>query len=221
MGQTFCFIDGFNLYHALAEERAYGYKKYNQYKWINYWKPAQEFCGRSNQLARVIYFTSVIPKGWGRGGAEKRDRHECFIRAQMEYGVEVVHGRFRPVEKMCLAKCRLPFKTYEEKRTDVNIASAIISYGVGKAYDNAVIISGDSDLIPAIETAKHLNPGLYFRVVVPIGKRGHALANAADSTWRMREAHLKRSLMPDQIPLKSGEVLHRPQRWHKIAPPTS
>ncbi|MDR2541342.1 MAG: NYN domain-containing protein [Candidatus Peribacteria bacterium] len=61
----------------------------------------------------------------------------------------------------------LCYKTYEEKRTDVNIATRILMDGVNNLYDKAIIITGDSDITPAIEAIKKRDASKYFVCVSP------------------------------------------------------
>jgi uncharacterized LabA/DUF88 family protein len=65
---------------------------------------------------------------------------------------------------------RMKFKKYEEKRTDVNMASYIIADGFNDKYDKAIIITGDSDIAPAIEMVKKFFPEKEFLAVIPIGR---------------------------------------------------
>jgi formylmethanofuran dehydrogenase subunit E len=54
MNNVACYIDGFNLYHAidsLGNERL---------KWLNLSKLASTFLRRDEQLVRVVYFTALL-----------------------------------------------------------------------------------------------------------------------------------------------------------------
>ena len=50
----------------------------------------------------------------------------------------------------------LRFTTYEEKETDVNIALKIFEDWIYDNYDKAIIVSWDSDIIPAIRRINEL-----------------------------------------------------------------
>ena len=50
-------------------------------------------------------------------------------------------------------KCGNVIHTYEEKETDVRIATQIVADAYQKNCDAAIVVSADSDMIPAIELA--------------------------------------------------------------------
>ena len=54
--------------------------------------------------------------------------------------------------------CRQPYRTFEEKQTDVNIAIKILETAVKDEWDIAYVVSGDSDLIPSLKAVKRLFP---------------------------------------------------------------
>ncbi len=60
---------------------------------------------------------------------------------------------------MACRQCGNVWISYEEKETDVNIAVSLVADAAATASDIAMIISADSDLCPAIRTARSLNPG--------------------------------------------------------------
>ncbi len=217
---TYCFIDGFNLYHAIDATDANGNKPYNKFKWLNYRKLAEQFCGNKNKLIKIYYFTAIVPKNFSKDAERKRKYHENFIKIQESLGIEVVKGYFRPVKKKCSA-CHQVYDTFEEKRTDVNIASAIIEHAVLGNYENAIIISADSDLIPALETAKklarHDNRKLYFRVVIPIGRTGEALSHsdATDACWQMKKKHIAKCRLEETFILPNNKEIACPTKWRK------
>ena len=63
--------------------------------------------------------------------------------------------------------------TFEEKRTDVNIAIHLFQNAVMDAYDKAVLVSGD--IIPAVQAVQKTFPQKNLSVVIPIGRRAEEL----------------------------------------------
>lgn len=96
------YIDGFNLYHAILAERDH------KLKWLNMQLLAQSFVRSDEILKDVIFFTAVLT--WNH---EKQKRHRNYINALKAVGVEIVESNFK----------RIGRKDYEEKQTDVQIAS--------------------------------------------------------------------------------------------------
>ncbi len=211
MARTIAFIDGFNVYHALVEQRGSG-RSYAQFRWLNYWRLAEQFLHTGDTLAAVYLFTAFV--AWRTpSGKAKRQRHCIYLRALEDTGVTVVLGRFRPVTRECKAACGQKYKTYEEKRTDVNIAIHMLELASHRTYDKAMIVSGDSDLIPAIEAVRRADPSIKVTVVVPIKRKALALRNEADYFREMRRSHLEKSRFPDPLILSDGTALAAPPGW--------
>jgi uncharacterized LabA/DUF88 family protein len=196
------FIDGFNVYHALEREASY-----HKYKWLDYSKLASLFVRRQDQIVDVLYFTALA--NWD---VQKVNRHKIFISALKFKGVKVILGQFQRVEKRC-RNCHQHYYTFEEKKTDVNIAVELFKSAVRDEFDTAIIISGDSDLVPAVEAVKTLFPAKKVGVVIPINWRAVLLKQVCDFHMKMKEKHLKASLLPDEIDLGGGIKLFRPPTW--------
>ncbi|HJT28548.1 MAG TPA: NYN domain-containing protein [Pyrinomonadaceae bacterium] len=208
MSRVAVLIDGFNLYHALDKlEDAKDKSRYHKYKWLSLTNLARCFISKTDTLEAVYYFTTF--SFWDAG---KVARHRTFIRAQELEGVHVIYGEFKRKQKFCLL-CRQYFPTVEEKQTDVNIAIHLLHLAVKNSFDKAIIISGDTDLLPAIKAVKASFPTKQVGVVVPIGKRSENLKRQADFSLKMKEQHLSTSRLPDTITLPNGKTLSCPSRW--------
>ena len=208
MAKYVFFVDGFNLYHAL-DYTLQGPKhfRYRRYKWLNLHKLASLYVGRLDSLEKVILFTALAT--WDSG---KVARHKLFIRANENAGVEVVYGEFKRKDKHCHL-CGKKYQSFEEKQTDVNIALSLFSLAVSDGYDRAVIVSGDTDLIPAIKAVRASFPQKQIGVVIPIGRSSEDLLKHADFRFHMREQHLASSRFPDQIVLADDFTLECPVTW--------
>ena len=80
-----CFVDGFNLYHAIKEHRHLG----NSCKWLNVWKLAERFVQPRTDLVRVVYFSACAT--WRPASVM---RHKIYMEALRANFVEVKLGRF-------------------------------------------------------------------------------------------------------------------------------
>ena len=92
--------------------------------------------------------------------------------------------------------------TFEEKQTDVNIALQLLQLAILDQYDRAIILSGDTDLIPAIKAVRLTFPHKQIGVILPIGRSSEDLLQQADFKHKMREHHLASSRFPDIVTLK-------------------
>ena len=132
------YIDGFNLYFGLIDA---GLKRF---KWLNLkslsnnlLKPYQELCG-------IKYFTSRVSNN-----PDKQKRQSIYIEALESVGVRIYYGNYQSDKVEC-RQCRNIWPVYHEKMTDVNIATQILIDAYQDKYDMAMLISGDSDLVPPI-----------------------------------------------------------------------
>ena len=215
MADVIALIDGFNVYHALTQRSRNGGHPYRKYKWIDYWQLAECFVPKTDSVKRVLWFTADSPID-GREGKLKRSRHLRLRRANGDHGVDIVDGYFRPVTRGCrflVPQGSVKYQTYEEKRTDVAIAVSLVSFAYQKAYDKVVLISADSDMIPAVQEARRVHPNGIIINVVPIERRARALTNYVDQQIRMKVKHLANSRLPDRYAHSSGHVIRCPKTW--------
>jgi hypothetical protein len=208
MAKYVFFVDGFNLYHALDyTHEGPNHFRYGRFKWLNLHRLASLYVGRLDTLEKVLLFTALAT--WDPG---KLARHKLFIRANENAGVEVTYGEFKRKDKHCHV-CKGKYKTFEEKQTDVNIALSLFRLAVTDRYDRAVIVSGDTDLIPAIKAVRATFPQKQIGVIIPIGRSSEDLIKHADFKFKMREHHLVSSRFPDQIVLPDRSALDCPPTW--------
>jgi len=194
------FVDGLNLYHAVD---ALGE---HHLKWANVRVLCEKFAlPPLYQLSDVYYFSSFAT--WKPG---EHKRHTAYIDALRATGVTPVLGRFKHKGRFC-RRCGCPWTEYEEKETDVNIALQMVRGAFLDSYDRALLISGDSDLVPAIELVVSEFPTKDVRVIAPVG-RGYSmdLFNAVGGKKhcrRMKKIHLERSLLPREVRDANGKVV--------------
>lgn len=201
--RTIFFIDGFNLYHSLCKT------SYDQFKWLNLRKLCEQFLQSKDVLIDVFYF-SALPT-WNH---EKRSNHEVYINALKTEDIKVILGKFKSVSKKCLVRCdfnRKTFKTFEEKETDVNVAIKLIEFALTDKFDKAVIISGDSDLIPPVLRIKQLLPHKKIHCVVP-GK-GYDIIQKCDHGIRLKKKHLAKSVFPKNIRSSGTKIICPKNEW--------
>ena len=96
----------------------------------------------------------------------------------------------------------------------MNLAVQLFQLAFEDRYDKAVIISGDSDLLPAVKAVQRIFPRKQVGLVVPIGRASETFRKQADFSYRMKESHLKISLYEEKLVLKDGTVLTRPLGWN-------
>ncbi len=132
------YIDGFNYYHKIDQ-----YEKISGkcFKWLDYASLCSSFL-LPHQVLNKIYFFTAVTDHFGRGSF---DRHKKYIKALRSKNIEIVQGYFR-IDKTKMKPV--------EKQTDANIVAYMIEGAFTNQYDVAFIMSGDSDLVPAIKVIK-------------------------------------------------------------------
>ncbi len=142
--RSIIYIDGFNLY--------YGAVKNTPWKWLNIEKYFTLLLPHDD-IQTIKYFTARID-------GSHRPNQDLFIKALLTLDkVQVIYGLFKFKKVKCLVKnCTYKgvktFHVPEEKRTDVNIAVHMMDDIFNDRCDRLIIISGDSDLVPAVKTVK-------------------------------------------------------------------
>lgn len=159
--RVFALVDGFNLYHSIADKpsakRYKDAKDLRMYKWLNLRKLVESFILKDEEIIKILYFSAY--SFWR---PDRVKRHQTYVRALRTVGVTPVISKFKDKIIRCKS-CQKTFKTYEEKQTDVQIAINLFKEGMDDSYDKVLVISGDSDLIPAIEAVKEKFPkNMYF-----------------------------------------------------------
>jgi uncharacterized LabA/DUF88 family protein len=109
------------------------------------------------------------------------------------------------------------FKVMEEKRTDVNIAVKLVDDAYQDACDKFVIVSGDSDLVPALNCIKQRFPSKTKVVYVPALDRTRGAAvemrAAADRDRLLPTNLMPHSLFPAVVQDGGGKQLAKPADW--------
>lgn len=203
MARVCVFVDGFNVYHSMIEHRP----ALTRFKWLDYMALARCYIGGKDTLQRVVYFSALAT--WDQ---HKVNRHQTYLRALRRQGVEVVLGKFKRKDRRCRL-CRGTFQTFEEKLTDVNIAIHMFRGAFLDEYDRAILISGDTDILPAIRAIHELFPAKQIGVVIPVGRRSEDLKQECDLHFRMQEAQLARCQLPERMADSAGADIQRPDSW--------
>lgn len=163
MKRTIVYIDGFNLYYGLLRGTCA--------KWLDLYAFAKALLAPDHEILVVKYFTSRV--NYNKRTPEKKEHQEVYLRALAHREkIEIIEGFYKtrdaklPFRKEPCISCR-PYadvtKT-EEKRSDVNLATAMMADFHSGAADCFVVISGDADFIAPIDYIRHVGkkPVLVF-----------------------------------------------------------
>jgi len=196
--KSIIYVDGFNLF--------YGLLKGSNYKWLDIQKYF-EYLRTDDNIITIKYFTTEI------SGSKKINQKAYLDALKTLPKVQIYYGKFKTKDVECfINRCHYKgnriFYIPIEKRTDVNIASNLVSDSMMlKNIKRLIIISGDPDLVPAIKKVKEISPKKEIIVYVPLkSQKGKKDANA------IRRAADKHKTLPSNLLSKSqfyNEIINR------------
>jgi uncharacterized LabA/DUF88 family protein len=216
---TNVYVDGFNLY--------YGAVRGTPYKWLD----LHALCVAllpGQIINRIRYFTAR-PKGLPHD-PDVGNRHEIYLRALRTIpNLHITLGRFADRE-VVLPQFPLAWRDRanrsihpplmvkvqksEEKRSDVNLATYLLLDCFNNEFDQAVVLSNDSDLTEPIRVVTH---DFAKRVIVVNPQR------SANITWELKQVatsfmqkinhrHLANSQFPSTLSDSTG-LFTKPPTW--------
>lgn len=194
-------VDGFNLYFGMVDGGL------NHCKWLNV-KSLIESCLSHNQsVVAIKYFTSRVTNN-----PSKQKRQTTYIGALETTGIQIVYGLYRAktIERI---NCGHAWFIHNEKMTDVNIATHLLTDAFTENFDTAILISGDSDLVSPIKAVHQQFPGKSVSVFFPPERHNNTVAIAAKGSMILGRKKLVSHQFPDTVEKVDGFVLKKPTKW--------
>jgi len=210
--RTNVYVDGFNLYYRAV--------KGTRYKWLD----LSRLCSillPSYQVNRIRYFTALVDARVD--DPQSRIRQQTYLRALKTVpNLSIHYGQFRTRRK------RTPLVSSgdgvgaivevwdtEEKGSDVNLATYLLIDAFQRDYEQALVISNDSDLALPIRMVREqfglpvgvVNPNLNQTALAP-----KELSDAATFQRRLRENALRLSQFPPMLTDAQGTIT-KPIGW--------
>lgn len=201
------YIDGFNLYH--------GALRGTSNRWLNLEKYFDAL-RNGDDVIQVKYFTALMFGG-------ERERQNIYLKAlETLPKVSVITGKYKTKRITCkVDKCthggERIFTTFTEKMTDVNLAIEIVDDAHSDECDIFVVVSGDSDLVPALYLVKDRFPDKEIVVYIPARNKSRGAATemrgAADKDAILPLKLLSRCQFPATLTDRSGASIQKPSNW--------
>jgi uncharacterized LabA/DUF88 family protein len=194
-----CYIDGFNLYHAIDDLDK------PHLKWLDVCALAKSLCRVGEDLVKVAYFSAYAT--WLPA---KYARHRQYVAAIQHLGAECHMARF--TEKTARSfRCNASWKQHEEKETDVHLSLTLVEDAIDNVFDRAIIIGADGDLVPAVRMIRRRLPGKQMFVATPPERHSFAreLVSACNSSTNITAGRLARCLMSQTLRDANSKVVAR------------
>ncbi|GAA2654416.1 NYN domain-containing protein [Paractinoplanes durhamensis] len=216
MSTVAAYIDGFNLYYAMKAK----YRR--KYLWLDVVDLVRRL-RPDDQVVAVRYFTTMIH---GDGAAARNQaEYVAALKAYNGFGLDVHLGRFKiRTIRSCftcgepyLSACGLEFQSHEEKETDVAIGAMMVADAALGVADTSLLVTGDTDLRPALTAVRLVVPDQRLYVALPAGhgRPSQRLLSVGNlGYFVIRESVLNNAQLPEVVhdPV-DGRAIRRPEKW--------
>lgn len=199
--RVIAYIDGFNLYFGIMEAGL------TDCRWLNIVSLIESLLRPGQQLTIVKYFTSRVSNN-----PEKQKRQSTYIETLEAIGVDIFYGKYQMNEAEC-RRCGNIWPEPNEKMTDVNIATQLLLDGFQDKFDIAVLVSGDSDLVPPIRAIHSNFSSKRVMVFFPPKRFNNSISSVAKGSLIIGKKRLKESQFPEDVTKKNGFKLKKPNEW--------
>lgn len=231
--RTIVYIDGFNFYYACFTHQRYEddgtvrrpdplFARLQRAKWADL-RLLMERRFPDRDIAGVHYFTARV--SGTTADQAKPVRQQTYLRALEATGVEVHLGQFQtrtkpgrlrtPIDCRLLNFCvpvAVEVAVREEKGSDVFLASMLVRDAFTDRFDSAVVVSNDSDLVPAVRMVTE-EAGKHVIVLSPYRRVSAELGAVATEIVALDREMILACQLPDQVIVRSGRVLRKPIGW--------
>jgi uncharacterized LabA/DUF88 family protein len=212
MSRTSFLVDGFNLYHSAREASIdLGGKST---KWLDLRALLGSFLyviGAGAQLAQIYYF-SALANHLDAYRPGVTNRHRAYLECLRATGVIPIIGRFKYKTVRC-RHCKVDNPHYEEKETDVAISMKLVELFHDDRADTIVLVTGDTDLAPAVRTAASMFSAKQVCFGFPYKRSNKELEGLVPRHFYIRKERYARCQFPDPFVLSSGRRVPKPQSW--------
>ncbi len=207
-------IDGFNLYGSIV---AVLKSQSVNLKWLDVRSLLESYLYLLDKSAKLeeIYFFTAIQTYLKQRNPDKIKRHQDYIKCLESTGIIVNKGRFKEKHvKYSNQDCRVHLIKHEEKETDVAIGIKLFELLHLDKCDICGIVSGDTDLVPAVQTCNSIFPSKTILFILPYCRSySKELKKIAPQTFKMNYKQYLKHQFPSQITLSDGTRINKPTCW--------
>lgn len=204
-------VDGFNLYHSL---KSLSVRESISTKWLNIKALCDSYLYLlNNQAVNVgVYYFSALAYHLQQSNPGIVRRHQSYLECLTDSGVNNQMARFKKKIIFC-PYCGKKITRREEKETDVAISVKVLELFIRDACDSVVILTGDTDVAPAIRTARTLYPDKDIHCLFPYDRLNNELTGISTSTFQISRAAVLSYQFADPYICRNGRSIAKPATW--------
>jgi uncharacterized LabA/DUF88 family protein len=211
------YVDGFSVYYACY--RGITKTAHAHLKWLDY-RALFESMFPEDDVVAVRIFTAIAPNPPDDLGQSMR--HDVYRRALMTRpGIQVHTGRFQKAKREGVLAHppagidpRQIVYVYQEKQSDVSLASHLIMDAVDDRFDRAVLFTNDSDFLTPIQLVRERFQREVY-VLSPDSELNKQLKKAATAGWVLDRGLLFKCQLPEVVVDAEEREIRVPERWRK------
>lgn len=208
--RTYVYVDGFNLYYRALRK--------TPYKWLNPVALAEALLGPGHEVSCLRYFTAPVS---GKIDPGQPIRQQRYLQALASLPAISIHlGNFLTTRKVrplidppADGPTHVAIWNTEEKGSDVNLATYLIHDAWRGLFDEAVVLSQDTDLVEPVRIVRdELKKPV--GVIVLDGRAPGKLASFGSYTRHLTQKELASAQFPEHVSFgRKGKVVSRPPEW--------
>ena len=146
------YIDGNNFYGYLKDKEI-NYQKGTKF---NFSRFVDFLLGKERDCVSKRYYTGIFRN------IDNSQKSEELVQGQQKFLSKLENEGFAIKRGRIMFSKKDPNEKPREKGTDVKIAVDLIIGAIDNLYDTAVLVSSDTDLIPAVKYVKYKNKRLEY-----------------------------------------------------------
>ena len=212
MKKTIVYIDGFNLYYRLKKP---------PYKWLDIQKLSKSYLNpEQHDIKKIKYFTALVKRN--SNDNSNIIHQNIYLRAIRTIpNLNIIYGQFKKrqvrgvlcnsEDRKQLNKDIVKIKKWEEKMSDVHIATHLVADAHQNKCECVVLISNDADLTPPLLHIKHTLKKLVI-VISPYEKISTELKKSSHFYKTISSKVLEQCQFPEKMKDDKGEFFC-PTKW--------
>ncbi len=214
MIRTSFLIDGFNLYHSVKTASHDLSLNGGGTRWLDIRSMCQSYLHLIDTTAQLseIYYFSALAKHLEMKKPDVTVRHQTYIRCLEQTGVKIELHRFKKSPIIC-KKCYQTFYRQEEKETDVAVVTRMFELLLLDKCDTIVLVTGDTDVAPAVRTALKIFPHKEIVFMMPYKRHNNELADLVARSFDISSGNYTKHQFANPFITKRGKSIVNPSNW--------